>query len=491
MLFSRASPLSNSVINHSLRHILRNTGLLGGVQVLHLLLSVVRNKFTAIFIGAAGIGTADLYSRIAEFIGNFTNFGLGLSGVRRISQLYEEEPDGTTLREHIAIFRSWGLLAGVFGGCVMLLLSPVLALLFLKNADRWGECCALAPLVFFSAVYMIEVALLRATRQLKKLALCTLFGAVSTLGITVPSYALFGSAAIIPVLLLSLLSLLGVHLWASTRHYPYRLNFRGKSFLAEGLPMLRLGLSFVLAGVVSAGAELLVRSFINWQANEVLVGYYSVGFTLIVSYARFIFVAVDADYYPRLSAVVHHREEMNVLVNRQIDALVMLMSPFLIAFAVGLPVIICLLYTEDFLCVAPMVLAALCHMYFKAVYTPVAYLSIAGGEARLYFVMELLYNLIFVTAVVLGYSWGGLLGAGVGLSLANFCDMLAINICYAYRYAYRMERSTLLHLLVQFLLLLSSILLCSAVEGVEKYAAGGILFCISLLFSHKMWRKKG
>jgi drug/metabolite transporter superfamily protein YnfA len=105
--------------------------------------------------------------------------------------------------------------------------------------------------------------------------------------------------------------------------------------------------------------------------------------------------------------------------------------------------------------------------------------------------MELLYNVIFVTAVVLGYSWGGLLGAGVGLSLANFCDMLAINICYAYRYAYRMERSTLLHLLVQFLLLLSSILLCSAVEGVEKYAAGGILFCISLLFSYKMWRKKG
>jgi len=47
----------------SYRHIFRATGLLGSVQVLYVLIAVVRNKITALFIGAAGMGLADLYAR--------------------------------------------------------------------------------------------------------------------------------------------------------------------------------------------------------------------------------------------------------------------------------------------------------------------------------------------------------------------------------------------------------------------------------------------
>ncbi len=460
------------------------------MQVLHLLLSVVRNKFTSIFIGSAGIGAADLYSRIADFIGSLTQLGLGISGVRRIAQLYEEDASGDALHNGIATLRSWVFVTAILGVVVVLLSSPILAWFFLKDEGRWLECCALAPLVFCSTLFAGEMTLLKATHQLKKLALGTAVGAFISLGFTIPLYATFGSTAIIPVLCLSAISLLCIYLWATTRHYPYRLNFHHESFRTEGIPLLRLGLSFVIAGVTTTGTELLVRGFINRESDESFLGFYTVGFTLIVSYARIIFAAVDADYYPRLTAVVEHKTEMNAVVNRQIDALVMLMTPFLISFALGLPLIIRVLYTEEFLCVMPMVLSALCYMFFKAVYTPTAYLSIAKGDSRIYLVMELLYNIVFATSVTLGFHYGGLLGAGFGLTIANLYDLLAINLFYAYYYKYRMERFTLWRTLIQFILLASTLGVCLIPNPWMKYGFGAFLLLTSLVCSYKVWRAK-
>jgi O-antigen/teichoic acid export membrane protein len=253
--------------------------------------------------------------------------------------------------------------------------------------------------------------------------------------------------------------------------------------------MLRLGASFVLAGVSTTAAELCVRSFINWQSNETFVGFYSVGFTLVVSYARIIFVAVDADYFPRLTAIAENHREMNQLINRQIDALVMLMAPFLITFAIGLPYIIRLLYTQEFLCVVPMVLAALCYMLFKAVYTPIAYLPLAKGDSRVYLFMELLYNSVFVTTVLLGYYFGGLLGAGLGLTVANLFDFLAINFYYTRRYQFRMKRLTLLRTLAQLFILLLTLTICFLCDGVVKYTVGTFLLLTSLMCSFRVWKQ--
>ena len=460
------------------------------MQVLHLLLSVVRNKFTAIFIGSAGIGATDLYSRIADFIGSLTQMGLGVSGVRRIAQLYEEDPSGEDLRNGVATLRSWVFLTAILGAVVALATSPLLAWFFLKDSGRWAECCALAPLIFCATLFAGEMTLLKATHQLKKLALSTALGAFVSLGITIPLYATFGKAAILPVLILGAFSLLCIYLWATTRHYPYRLNFRHPSFRTEGLPLLRLGLSFVIAGVTTTGTELLVRHFIHWEANESQLGFYTVGFTLVVSYARIIFAAVDADYYPRLTAVVEDKREMNLVVNRQIDALVLLMSPFLIAFALGLPFIVRLLYTEEFLCVIPMVLSALCYMFFKAIYTPAAYLSIAKGDSRIFLIMEVLYNTVFAASVIVGYHYGGLLGAGFGLTIANLYDLLAINLFYAYYYKYRMERTTFLRILIQFVLLVTTLNVCLIPSPWLKYGIGGALLLASLGCSVQTWKQK-
>ena len=64
---------------------MKSTGLLGGVQAFYILMSVVRNKLTALLIGTAGMGLADLLCRTLELLGNTTNFGIAFSAVDRKS----------------------------------------------------------------------------------------------------------------------------------------------------------------------------------------------------------------------------------------------------------------------------------------------------------------------------------------------------------------------------------------------------------------------
>lgn len=47
---------------NSYSHILKYTGLFGGVQGLNILVGVVRNKFTAMFLGPSGMGLLALFN---------------------------------------------------------------------------------------------------------------------------------------------------------------------------------------------------------------------------------------------------------------------------------------------------------------------------------------------------------------------------------------------------------------------------------------------
>ena len=187
------------------------------------------------------------------------------------------------------------------------------------------------------------------------------------------------------------------------------------------------------------------------------LGLYSVGLTLTVSYARIIFSSMDSVYFPRLSVVAADGKkdvtEQNELINTQIDVLVQIITPFLLLMSLCLPLLVHLLYTDRFLTVLPMVWVALPSMFFKAIYTPVAYLSLAKSQGRLYATMEIIYAVLFGLFVILGFHLGGLLGAGIGISLAHLCDLLLLSLVYRRRFAFRMTASTLRISLVQGCLL--------------------------------------
>ncbi len=442
-------------MSNSYRHIFKYTGLFGSVQALYVLLAVVRNKLTALFIGAAGIGLADLYVRATDLVANLTNFGLGMSAVRRLSELYANGENVSSLRHHVRLIRTWVFATALLGMFLFLLSSPLISWMAHGTFRRYAEFCLLSPTVLFLTLIGGEMAILKGVRQLRRLAKASVLHAMGTLFITASLYYIMGVKGVIPVILLTSALGFSLYVYAASRTFTYRIGPFHRRFLKNGMPMVKLGTAYILAGAMTSGAELVVRTGILRMAGGFeKVGLYTAGLTLTVSYARMIFVAMDADYFPRLSATVGNVREMNVLINRQINTLVVLMAPFLIVFCLSLPLIVRILYTADFLQVIPMVLCAASYMYFKAIYTPVAYISLAKGNSVVYMTLEVVYDVVFCLLVVGGFAWKGLVGAGLALSAANLFDLVLILTFCSRHYGYRMNRSTLRRCVVLFVFLL-------------------------------------
>lgn len=466
------------------RHVLKYTGIFGGVQGFYILISVVRGKFAALLIGAGGMGLSDLYNRSVDFLGNTTNFGIGFSAVRRLSELYEEG-NCAAMERYVRLIRSWTLLAALLGVFVCAACAPLLSRLTTGTEAHSADFCLLSVAVGTATLMGGELAILKGMRCLKQIAANTALGALATLFATVPLYAFLGRNGIVPAMTLSSIALLALNLRVSCRLFPWRADFSPR-FLRNGIPLLQLGVAYVAAGILGSGTEMLIRAFLVRTVSMAEAGYYAAGFTVTVSYARLVFMAMDADYFPRLSATNGDAVRMNATVNRQVDVLVLLMAPFLIIFSLSLPLIVRILYTEDFLRIVPMVLGASFYMYFKAVYAPASYLSLARGDSTVYLGMELLYDAVFALCVVGGYRLGGLAGAGLALSAANLFDLLLVSAVYRRRYGFRFDNATLRRVLAQFLLLAAGVGAAALPDVGWRLGLGGVALCASGLFSWQM-----
>ena len=463
--------------------------MLGGVQAFYIAMSIVRNKLTAILIGTAGMGLADLYCRTLELLGNTTNFGIAFSAVRRLSSLYEEN-DQREMAYYVRLVRTWTFITALFGALVCLAFSPLISQLTTDSYDHTWTFCLLAPAVAFTTLAGGEIAILKGMRRLKNLAIVSAAGALGTVLISIPLYASFGMAGILPVIISTTGLTFILNLRAASRIFPYRISPCRKHFIRQGGKMLKLGSAYIAAGIIGSMAELLIRTIIvDSEGGYHMAGLYAAGLTLTVSYARLIFVAMDADYFPRLSAAITNQERSNATINQQIDILVLLMAPFLIIFAICLPIIVPLLYTRDFLDVVPMVLCALPYMFFKAIYSPIAYLPLAAGRSRLYLFAELTYYFGFAILVTCGYHFGGLMGAGVGLSAANVMDLTLLPWLYGRIFGFRFNKDTRCRCLQQGVLLISAMACCMLPYLWAKAVAVG-LFAVSCLLSWNFLKRE-
>ena len=96
----------------SYSHVLKYTGLFGGVQGLNILVGLVRNKLIAEILGPAGMGLASLFNSTVTFISQATNFGISFSAVKHVSELFDSG-DEAAVAHFIKVIRAWSLLTAL------------------------------------------------------------------------------------------------------------------------------------------------------------------------------------------------------------------------------------------------------------------------------------------------------------------------------------------------------------------------------------------
>lgn len=470
----------------SFNHILKYTGIFSIVQILNILMTIVRNKIAAIFLGPSGLGVLSLYNTASNLLNQTTNFGIPMSGVKHISEIHEIG-DSHRLRDYACTVRSFSVLSGLFGvlvGFSVILfcyLHPGTGILPHIN-DFWNKLVLLA-VVFLMSVTGGEMAILKGTKQLKSVTKVSLLMAFFTLLVCSPIFYLMGRTGIVWALLLSNVSYLWIHLHYSTRVLPYKLDFRSRSNLLRGIPMIKLGIGFIMAGLFGQGADYVIRMLILNSGSEADVGLYNSGYVIAVTYAAVIFTALEADYFPRLSASGNDVERQNVTVNRQIEVCVLLITPFLIFFVLAMPRLIPLLYSDKFVECIPMSIGAILFMFFRAFSLPIGYLALARGDSLMFMFTEIIYDLVVMLLIPYSYFNWGLLGTGLMLSFCGLLDFLMVFFLYRWRYSYHFSCQKLWMYIIQFILLSSAVYAGLYFTGWLRISTSILLFLFSGILS--------
>lgn len=468
--------------------IVKYTGVFGSVQLLNIVTGLLRNKFVAILIGPFGMGLNALYFSVMTFISMASGLGVSFSAVKYLSDT-DASHDKQAVEHFTGVVRSWCMITALAGMAICIVAAPFLSRHAFNGGEHTADFMLLAPAVAFMAVTGGETAILKGMKRLRTLAVIQTVTIVSSLVITLPVLWIFGTAGIIPVMVLFALASMAATLFYSYRLFPPRLKGM-TSLLKEGSPMIRLGVAYTLSELVTCGAEMLVRTFLNVEAGTETLGLYNAAATITVTYAGLVFTAMDTEYYPRLSSLSRDTRAFSLAANRQTEVSLLLIAPLLTALMTVLPLLMPLLYSGEFSAVVPMTRIALLSMFFNAMKLPSAYMTLAKGDSTAFFLLESSYAAVFLVLTVAGYNLWGLEGTGMALLAAHIFDLTLISIYTRIRYHHRISGGVTAIMLMQLPPCLAVYALAFVSDGVLYWAGSIALVIISTAISVKRLVKR-
>ncbi len=186
----------------------------------------------------------------------------------------------------------------------------------------------------------------------------------------------------------------------------------------KGRGMVQLGFMLSLNGLITAGTAYALRIFISRQGSIDDVGLFNAAFAIINTYVGLVFTAMTTDYYPRLAAVANEPDKWNKVISQQSELAFLILGPVLALFIVAAPMGVRLLYSSEFITITPLLTWASMGILFKAASWAMAFIFLAKGDSRAFFINELVVNGYMLALNIGGYYWLGLTGLGISYAIS-------------------------------------------------------------------------
>jgi O-antigen/teichoic acid export membrane protein len=400
----------------SSRSLIKSMLIIGSAQMVNIVISILRMKVLAVLLGPAGIGLLSIYNNFREMMVMGAGLGLSSSGVRQIASVKGE---AETLSRVRRVLLGALLLQGTLALVVVWMLRERLALWLLDDIDYVTEIGLIGVAMVLTLLAGSQTALLQGLRRIGDLARVTVLGAlVGTLAGLLAVWTWGQDGLIWFILVQPLAAILVAHYYTSRVPRPIAAPLSLSGFWQAWYPMARLGIVFMLGGLITTVALLLIRSRVMQELGLDAAGQFAAAWSISMIYVGFLLQSMGADYFPRLTEVINDRDAANRLMNDQMQLALALGGPVLLLLIGLAPWLIRLLYSAEFSPAVTLLQWQTVGNVFKLASWPLGFAFVASAKSQVFLFNQVLWNLIFLSLGWFGLSYWGMDILGVAFLLA-------------------------------------------------------------------------
>ena len=466
----------------SYRSIFKATSLFGGVQVYVILIQIIKSKIVAVLLGPLGVGIQGLYQSALDLIKQITSLGISQSAVRDVAEAHGSG-DYKKISRIVTVLRKivWG--TGLLGLLAVLCFSPLL------SKASFGDYKYIVAFLFLAIIPLLDQlsagqkVILQGTRRLKDLAKASAIGATAVLAVSAPLYYFFGTKGIVPTIILSAIVALLASWYYSRKVSVDKVQVSFKEVIAEGKSMMVMGISMSITGIMTMGTAFVIRSLIRQWGGTEEVGLFQAGFVMINSYVGLVFNAMTTDYFPRLAAANKDNDKCKDVVSKQGEISVFLLAPLLTICIVAMPLVIRILYSEQFLPVDGFIKWCCIGMMFRLSSWLMSFMFVAKAESKLFVLNETIANVNYLWMSLIGYRVGGLSGMGVAFTVSYLFYTILLFIIARKRYDFSLSKDFCKEFFIQLVLVILCFCCIMLLPTPINYILGSFFAGISLVIS--------
>lgn len=428
-----------------MKSVLKATGLTGSSALIKLLAGVMTAKVVAVLLGPGGIGAYAQYQYVLTIATLIGTFGINTSIVREVgrAEAAQNRPELANIRTS-GMATTW-LVSVIVGGLVWLLREP-LARIALNDARLAPYLAWIAAVIPLASVTMIQIAFLNGLRRIKDMARITVLASLAGLLVTVVLVWLLGEAG----LLIGLIAAPVVSFWLGRRSLLATFAERGITPLSRrSLPQLDrkivqrlvlLGFTVMITALLSQGTQFGARIWLLNTLGEDANGQFQAAWTISIGYMSLVLYAMAADYYPRLVQAQGDAEQLSLIINQQIKVALLLIAPVAIGLMAFSPLVVRLLYSAAFTETPAILRWQLMGDMLKALAWAFGFVLLAAGRSLAYFLVELLWNVLFLAGTIVLVPRLGLTATG-STFLLSYVVYALVTCVLANKFSqYRMSR---------------------------------------------------
>ena len=420
----------------SYKAILRSTILMGGSSVANVIINVVKVKALALLVGPSGVGLLGIYQNFVGTTQTLAGLGVNNSGVRQLAAAADEAVDPRLVR---LVLLGYNLVAGFVAAACIAGARDLVATWAFGDTTHAAAVGWLGVGAFLTLVAGSQAAVLQGRRKIRELAIMRMLSALLGAAIGVTAVAMFGVHGIVPFVIAAPATKAVVAYTFNRRDEALRGSPGLAGWQHQLWAMLRLGVPFMGAALMTAATQLYSRVLVVDQLGLDAGGHFQAAWQVSTTYIGVVLAAMAADYYPRLTQSINEPETAGRLVNEQTEVALLLGGPVLVGMMGFAPLVVVALYSTEFLASVEVLRWQVFGDLMKLMSWPLGFVLIAQGRGTLYLFTQGSWNGVYLLALWFGLDAVGLEAAGYGFALAYAC-VFVLNLAIVRRIlGYRMQ----------------------------------------------------